>query len=143
MPCYHFHLRTPEGLEWDAEGVPFDTLEEAYLDVWRGIETIAADLLRGGTSRAALLRHAFEIADTRGRFLMEVPFAEVLGLGGPARRPPPLSVRKANTEVARTRRLIVSVCQERDALYATLSETHALLARLRALDIGSHGPRRA
>ncbi len=29
MPRYHFHLRTPDGLQWDEEGVPFAGLEVA------------------------------------------------------------------------------------------------------------------
>ncbi|MEA1834757.1 hypothetical protein U8607_21925 [Methylobacterium durans] len=143
MPRYHFHLRTIDGLQWDPDGLPFDNLEDAYLDVCRGIQTIAGDLARAGTNRSSLLRYAFEISDAEGGFLMEVPFAEVLAPDRKLRRPSPVLDQKVRTEMERTRRLIASVGQERDALHTTLVETYALLARLRALDMGGRGPRQA
>ncbi|MEA1835200.1 hypothetical protein U8607_24235 [Methylobacterium durans] len=139
MPRFYFHLRTLEGLQWDPEGVAFDNLEDAYLDVCQGITTIAADLAHAGASRTALMHSAFEISDAAGRFLLEVPFAEVLAPDRKPRRPSPVLDRKARAEIERTRRLIVAVGQERDALHATLSQTHVLLARLRALDMGRRG----
>ncbi|MER2264444.1 DUF6894 family protein [Methylobacterium oxalidis] len=141
MPRYHFHLRTPDGLQWDPEGVSFDNLEDAYLDVCQGITMIAADLAHAGASWESLMRSAFEISDAEGHFLMDVAFTEVLAPDRKPSRSSRVLDRKARAEVERTRRLIAAVGRERDALYANLSETHALLARLRALDIGGHGHR--
>nr|WP_162560800.1 hypothetical protein [Methylobacterium durans] len=132
MPHCHFHLRTLDGLQWDPEGVPFYNLEEAYLDVCQSITTIAADLAQVGTRRTNLMRYAFENSDAQGRFLMKVPFWEVLPPDRKPRRPSSLLDRNTGAEMERTRRTIVAVGQERDALYVTLSQTHTLLARLHA-----------
>ncbi|WP_431311165.1 DUF6894 family protein [Methylobacterium nigriterrae] len=139
MPRYFFHLRTPDGLQWDGEGVPFAGLDAAYLDVCRTIPAMTAELQRTGTRPRQLLRYAFEIADAEGQLLMEVPFTEVLDGARMPRRPAPALDQKARAEIQRSERLIAAVQQERDALYATLSQTHALLARLRALDMGGQG----
>ncbi|GEP02507.1 hypothetical protein [Methylobacterium oxalidis] len=141
MPRDDFQLRTPDGLQRDPEAASFDNLEDAYLDVCQGITMIAAGLAHAGASRARLMRSAFETSDAEGHFLREVAFTEVLAPDREPRRSSRVLDRKARAEVERTRRLIVAVGRERDALCANLSETHALLARLRALDIGGHGHR--
>ncbi|WP_336490265.1 hypothetical protein [Methylobacterium nigriterrae] len=102
---------------------------------------MAADLQRAGTRPRQLLCYAFEIADADGQLLIEVPFAEVLDTARKPRRPLPALGQKARAEIQQTERLIAEVQRERDALYATLSQTHALLARLRALDISGRGQR--
>ncbi|WP_336491110.1 DUF6894 family protein [Methylobacterium nigriterrae] len=142
MPRYYFHLRTPDGLQWDEEGVPFAGLEAAYLDACRTIPAMTAELQRTGTRPRQLLCYVFEIADAEGQFLMEVPFAEVLDKWRKPSRPP-ASKQKMRAEMQRTERLIAAVQQERNALYVTLSQTHALLARLRALDLDGRGQRQS
>ncbi|GJE41499.1 DUF6894 family protein [Methylobacterium soli] len=140
MLRYYFHLRTPDGLQWDEEGVPFACLDAAYLDACRAIPGMTVELKRAGTRPRQVLRYAFEIADAEGQFLMEVPFSAVLGEWRKPSRSQ-VSEQKAQAEIQRTRSLIAAVQRERDALYATLSQSHALLARLRALDIGDRGQR--
>lgn len=75
MPLFFFHLRTPRGLDRDDAGTTFPGLDEAYLDVCRAIPDMVGDLLRDGHDP---LRCTFEIADDRGRLVMDVPFAERL-----------------------------------------------------------------
>ncbi|MER2269466.1 DUF6894 family protein [Methylobacterium oxalidis] len=132
MPHYYFHLRTPHGLQWDEEGVPFTGLDEAYLDVCRAIAEMVVDLIHAGMPRVELLRCDFEIADREGRLLMDVPFAEVLDRNTvPAR---PRGGRGANAEIERTRHLIALLHQQREVLCANLSRTRELLDRLRTRD---------
>jgi hypothetical protein len=84
MPWFHFHLRTPTGLERDDTGLEFASVEAAYLEVWHTIPEISADLAR---TKADLGQYVFEITDASGRLLMEVPFAERLRSGQRPRRP--------------------------------------------------------
>lgn len=84
MPWFHFHLRTPTGLERDDIGLEFAGVEAAYLEVWHTIPEISADLAR---TKADLGQYAFEITDANGRLLMEVPFAGRLRSGRRPRRP--------------------------------------------------------
>lgn len=75
MPRFHFHLRTPDGLEPDLDGLDLPDLDAAYLEAYRAIPSLSADLMSDGSNP---LVHAFVIADARGREVMEVPFTERL-----------------------------------------------------------------
>ncbi|MDR7038872.1 MULTISPECIES: DUF6894 family protein [Methylobacterium] len=139
MPRYYFHLRTRDALQWDPEGVCFPGLDEAYLDVCQAVREIAVEYLQTGRPRTEVRCYAFEITDAEGRLLMDVPFTEVLdGLSSRPRRMPASAI-KAQTEIERTRRLIASVGEQREALQATLGETQLLMTRLRALSEGQRG----
>ncbi|AWN41674.1 DUF6894 family protein [Methylobacterium durans] len=134
MPHYYFHLRTPDELEWDNEGVSFGSLDDAYLDVCHAISRIASDLIQSGGQRARILRYAFEIADVGGGLLMDVPFSEVLDEDPERFRHAPARHGSAEAEIARTRRLIAALNEQRAALAATLCVTQELLDRLRGRD---------
>lgn len=73
MPVFHFHLRTAEGLERDEEGIEFQDLEAAYLDMCDGLPRMVSDLVEEGHDPG---RCTFEITDAFGRMLMEVPLTE-------------------------------------------------------------------
>ncbi|MHB2210787.1 DUF6894 family protein [Methylobacterium sp. CM6257] len=126
MPLFYFHLHGPRGLERDDAGLELSGIEAAYLEAYRAVPAMSADLAQGKENPA---RYAFEIADASGNMLMEVPFTEVLDCG---RKPVPPStaaqVRDAAVEMARTAYLISAIREERAALRATLAETRRLLA---------------
>ena len=86
MTVFHFHLRLPTRLEWDAVGIPFPTLEAAFLDVCGTLPALAGDLLREGHD---LARCTYLIASPEGQTLLEVPFSELrrppVGSGSPPR----------------------------------------------------------
>ena len=75
MPLYFFHLRTPAGLDRDAEGILFPDLETAYIDTCIAIFGLSAELTRNGLRPS---EHTFEIADADDTPLLEVPFAATL-----------------------------------------------------------------
>lgn len=74
MPVFFFHLSLSSGVERDKVGVPFASIEEAYLNACETIPTLAADLLKEGHD---LGRCAFLITDATGVPLLDVPFAEL------------------------------------------------------------------
>ena len=102
MPWFYFHLRTPAGLERDDLGLELAGIEAAYLDGCRAIPTMAADLMK---KRVDPQRCCFEIADSEGQVLLEVPFTEILDKGRkPLTRPALLAQRrKAAAEMTLTR----------------------------------------
>ena len=74
MNTFFFHLHTPDGIEQDDIGVPFASVEEAYIEACRAIPGIAADIIRG---RASPLGYSFVIANGNGEEMMTVPFSEL------------------------------------------------------------------
>jgi len=139
MPHFYFHLRTPAGWERDDTGLDFVGLEAAYLDAYRTIPKMAADLVR---RKRDPLRYAFEITDEAGQLLIEVPFSEVLDRWHKPRRPvTPALAQKAQAEMKRTARLIAALADERKALETSLREMQELVARAREVSARSpwHG----
>ncbi len=84
MPLFRFHLHALSGIEFDDTGLEFPNLETAYLEAYRSIPGMAADLMRSGVNPLA---YAFEITDAAGRMLIEVPFSEALRDGRRPQRP--------------------------------------------------------
>ena len=100
-------------------------MEAAYLDACASVPSMIMDLLQ---RNASPYQHTFEIVDSSGNLLMEVPFAEVLDRGRKPKRPPVHDgFQKASVEMERTIRLIADLEAERAALRATLSETKRIL----------------
>lgn len=118
MPLFFFHLRTPSGTDQDDLGIEFPSLECAYLEAYRAIPDLVAELLREGSDP---LIPIFVIADAGGTTLMELPFAEAVR--GRPRRP--------RSREQRSRRLSGEI----NALIASARETvqrsRELLARAR------------
>jgi hypothetical protein len=86
MPRFFFDLSTSDHFERDNVGSTFETLEKAYLDACRAAIDISFELLR---ERKDPSRYLFEIRDTDGHVVWELPFAEVLqpGRARPRRSP--------------------------------------------------------
>ncbi|MDR7039847.1 hypothetical protein J2X36_004625 [Methylobacterium sp. BE186] len=135
MPWFYFHLRTPAGLERDDIGLELIGIEAAYLDACQAIPTMAADL---SGKKVDPRRCRFEIADSAGRALLEVPFTEILDKGRRPSHPALLAQRrKATAEMERAARLIEALGEERAALLAELQNLRELLAH--AQEVSSHG----
>ncbi len=124
MPKYYFHLRGPDGLDNDDEGLDFASVEAAYLEAIKavpGMGSIWPPLRRTN-------RYGFEIADARGTVLMAVPFAEVLDRGQKrTKQPAKLQLHKCRAEMRRTAGLIVELREAHAKLNVTLTETQRLL----------------
>ncbi len=76
MPHFYFDLRTPEGRQHDDIGLALADVETAYLEAYRAVPGVAAELMRDGAD--PFLNHSFEIRDAQNRLLIEVPFWEAL-----------------------------------------------------------------
>ena len=59
----------------DDDGAEFASIEEAYLESFRGAQELWPELLR---NRQDPRQYAFEITDRDGAVLMELPFAEIV-----------------------------------------------------------------
>lgn len=83
MALFFFHLVSPGNYEADDTGSEFPDIEAAYLGGRDAVIEMIADMLR---RRLDPGRFQFEISDDQGRFLMELPFSEVLRPTGRSRR---------------------------------------------------------
>ena len=119
MPLFFFHLRTPEGLEPDQDGLVMADLETAYLQACAAIPDMAAEFMQTGQNP---LPYGFVIADAVGETLMEVPFAERMR----SSRPP---VRSKQHD--RARRLSSEIAEAINAARETLRHSREILARAR------------
>lgn len=135
MPWFYFHLRGPKGLERDDTGLDLAGIEAAYLEAYRTVPGLGADLTAQEMNPA---RYAFEITDGSDLLLMEVPFAEVLDRGRK-----PVSLRSteqkqaAAVQMARAAYLINALREEHAATRDKLAETFRLLASLRPFKASS------
>lgn len=119
MPLFFFHLRTPEGLDPDENGLMMPDLETAYLEACDSIPDMAADLVHKGLSP---MPFSFVIADAAGETLMEVPFAERLR--------DPLRLIRPNQH-GRARRLSGEIADAIGTARETLQQSREILARAR------------
>jgi len=72
MPRYFFHVRSPQGLEMDQQGLDFDTVEEAVADARKaGAEILLDEAVEEVRSRSDA---EFEIVDATGKVVARVPF---------------------------------------------------------------------
>jgi hypothetical protein len=120
LPHFLFHLKTPERLEHDEDGLTLVDLDTAYLKACAAIPDMTADFLRRGVDSAS---HVFIIANADGETLMEVPFTERL----PQRRP----VRLDRCEQAR--RLSGEIADTIREARETVRRSRQILARSRAV----------
>jgi hypothetical protein len=75
MPRFFFHLSSPETRSMDDVGGEFADVENAYLEAHRAALEIAFEMLRDHRDPN---RFQFDIVDEQGRFLLDVPFSEVM-----------------------------------------------------------------
>lgn len=77
MPTFFFHLASPGRIGWDEIGCEFPSLEAAYLDAHRAAFDIGLEMIR---DRVDPSDHCFQITDSEGRSLIDLPFIEALQL---------------------------------------------------------------
>jgi hypothetical protein len=70
---FYFNLRRGEAP--DDEGAVFASIEDAYLETFKGAQELWPELLR---NRQDPSQYAYEITDSDGAALMELPFAEIV-----------------------------------------------------------------
>ncbi len=121
MPIYFFHLRGPAGLERDESGIDFPNIEAAFLDAYRTIPALSAELIGDGLDP---FRYAFEIADGDGNPLLEVPFSEPIIV---ERQPP-----KPMMQAQRTDDLAIAVERQVEKLQAQIGASRAWIDAVRA-----------
>jgi len=79
--------------------------------------------------------HCFEIKDTLGRHLMDLPFSEAMGRFRPLTRAPPRSTAPLVNATATARAshgLAASIAREIEVALQTIEQTNRLLRRSRA-----------
>ena len=80
MPQFYFDYRHHCGrLETDDEGIDLPDLNAAYLAAYHAAIDMWAEARHEGRD---LSRHRFEIRSAQPGVLLELPFAEVLGVSG-------------------------------------------------------------
>lgn len=125
MPKFYFHLRGPDGLDHDDEGLDLASVEAAYLEAFKAVPGMGSDL---ASTAKNPIRYGFEITDARGTVLMAVPFAEVLDRGQKrTKQPATRQLHKGRAEMTRTAGLIVELRDAHAKLNVTLAETQRLL----------------
>jgi hypothetical protein len=75
MPRFFFHLASPGEYALDDIGADFPDVESAYLDCHQAALEIAFEMLRDHRDPT---HYQFDIMDNLGRFLLDVPFSEVM-----------------------------------------------------------------
>ncbi len=96
MPRFYFHLLSIDGRQRDDIGFDFADAEAAYLEAYRTIPAIAADMLEKGHDPMGA---AFEIADERGRVLFQIPFTERVRTPGRGTTSTPPNFRSARANL--------------------------------------------
>jgi len=125
MNRFFFHLCGPAGVSTDDEGVAFETLEDAYLDLWQAAVEMSVDALR---QHRDVSRDRFELWDEHGRFLLDLPFSEVMR-AGVANTPPPMGVLRdqLNASVLRARALNADLARGLETAQRALTTARAAL----------------
>jgi hypothetical protein len=75
MPKFFFHLVSPGKYAPDDIGSEFSSVAAAWLDAFQAATEMSCDLIR---QRINPHGYQFEITDTDGQFLMDLPFSEVV-----------------------------------------------------------------
>ena len=75
MPRYYFNLLSPEEDSVDDVGNVFPNAEAAYFGAYEAALDISFEMLRAGQDPS---QHRFDVRGDDGRFLFDLPFADVL-----------------------------------------------------------------
>lgn len=127
MPRFFFNYTSGGTTFADQVGTEFPSLEEAYLDTYESVLSIAFEKLR---MRQDPSSDAFEITDHNHDVLIQIPFSEVLRPAvasrvSPTRRQTLMVLENCSREVARGTKL-------KDELCAELARTTEIFAAIRA-----------
>ncbi len=128
MPLFYFNLVSPDGYEIDEIGCEFPSVEQAYLEAHAAAIEMSAELMR---DRRDPTRYQFEIVDNQHRFLIDLPFSEVI-------RPRAVSAGHAEIHskilvaLRRGCKLRGEIQSELERSKSAVAEARATLARSRA-----------
>ena len=126
MPVFYFQHHSPSHTMRDDIGCDFASLELAYLDAYRSMIEIGAELLKMQEDPSG---HRIDITDHGGHLLMDLSFSEVFQKRRPPRRGVERGALKAKLQRFRELRgEIEDVCLSARASMAT---AHELLRRAR------------
>jgi hypothetical protein len=75
MALFYFNLVSPDGYEVDEIGSEFSSVEQAFLEAHAAAVEMSAEMMR---DRRDPTRCQFEIVDSQHRFLIDLPFSEVI-----------------------------------------------------------------
>jgi hypothetical protein len=125
MARYFFHLVSPNESSKDEIGTDLPNAEAAYLEACATALELSVEMLH---KRQDPSRHAFEVTDTKGRVVFEIPFAEVTR---PARRVLPFGEIHASIQrhQARATRAVSELRENFSRTQSLLDSTRALLTR--------------
>jgi hypothetical protein len=122
MARYFFHLVSPGQCSRDDIGTELPNAEAAYLEACDTAIELSYEMLR---ERQDPSRHTFEITDSDGHMVFELPFAEVTR---PAERVPPRADLRAS--IHRHHEHASGIISE---LRANFGQTQSLLQSTKAL----------
>jgi len=128
MALFYFNFMSPEGYEIDEVGCEFPDVENAYLEAHRAAVEIIAGIIR---DRGDPLLCQFEIVDSQRRFLMDLPFSELI-------RPRAISTNDATIHskicgaIQRNHKLRREIQDELDNSRIAVTASLAAVARSRA-----------
>ena len=120
MPRFYLHLWNGAEFVVDLEGDELPNVEAAYLEAFEAAKEMAADLIR---SHEDPTTYRFDVVDSAGRAVFELPFSEVLGQPRP-KRPP-----SNRPDMKRRRELLASVAEEIMIARAVMASARATLER--------------
>src|SRR5436309_15473383 len=109
MPQFFFHLRVGGDRDPDEIGVELPGVETAYLEAFATAQEMWTELLAQGQDPTA---RVFEITDSNGQLVLELPFSEVLERTQRGPAPGGLTRRKTSALLSRTRDLTGSLAQQ-------------------------------
>jgi hypothetical protein len=128
MALFYFNFVSPDGYEVDEIGCEFSDVETAFLQARAAAVEMCVDIMR---DRHDPMRYQFEIFDCQRRFLIELPFSEVI-------RPKAVSNEHARIrpqllgEIRRASKLRLEMRDALEKTRAALNQTRATLARSRS-----------
>jgi hypothetical protein len=137
LPQFYFDLRSDKGVERDASGLEFPSLEMAYLDAFRAAQAMWVEML---ATREDPTVYTFEISDAEGRWLLSLPFSEVLDTtrrGGRTARPSAPGAARKHAE--KTLVLVAALREQIERSRAAVEKSRELLNG--AVTHNKRGPR--
>jgi len=125
MSRFFFDFRQGDARCPDAQGMEFGSVEQAYLEAFKGAQDMWSELLR---RRQDPSRCTFEVRNAGRELLFVLPFQEVIDSchdrgAAPTRDMLDYVTRNAS----HTKRLSKSFAEELRAIRKTLDQSHALL----------------
>ena len=128
MPRFFFHLISPGVYDVDDTGCEFPSVEAAYLEAHSAAVEMIGEML---SDRRDPNRFQFEIFDEENRFMVELPFSDILrpqALGGGHLK----IQQELQCQLRRSRRLHAEIRAELEKSRLVIESSRETLARAQA-----------